>query len=273
MSNWIKSAVQRALRSLYLELVSLDALRLLQERSAELNRSNKLLEREYDEYCFLRHFPAESVGGLMALRNRSHSQIGQDRFVLHELGFKRGGFFVEFGATNGIDFSNTYLLERDYGWTGILAEPAICWHEALAKNRAAKIDRRCVWSRSAENLIFKEVQEAVLSTLATFAATDMYSQARNVGRTYEVRTVSLLDLLDEYGAPHEIDYLSIDTEGSEFDILSAFDFSRYRFSVITVEHNHTPSRDRIHDLLASNGYLRKLAEASKVDDWYVYKKQ
>ena len=42
----------------------------------------------------------------------------------------RGGFFVEFGATNGIDLSNSYLLQSKYYWTGILAEPARCWRDA-----------------------------------------------------------------------------------------------------------------------------------------------
>src|SRR6056297_216441 len=60
--------------------------------------------------------------------NFSKSQLRQDLFVLSELGFKQHGFFVEFGATNGIDLSNTYLMEARFGWNGILAEPARLWH-------------------------------------------------------------------------------------------------------------------------------------------------
>ena len=51
------------------------------------------------------------------------SQINQDIFVLYTLNWKRNGFFVEFGATDGMDLSNTYLLEKDFGWRGILSEP------------------------------------------------------------------------------------------------------------------------------------------------------
>jgi FkbM family methyltransferase len=191
---------------------------------------------------------------------------------LHELGFKRGGFFVEFGASNGVDLSNTLLLERDYGWSGILAEPAVCWHDSLTKNRRAKIEKRCVWSRTGQRLSFQEVHAAELSTIASFASTDMHLQSRKEGRSYSVDTISLLDMLDAHSAPPEIDYLSIDTEGSELDILSTFDFQRYRFGVITVEHNYGATREPIHQLLTSNGYERKFAEVSLFDDWYVRKK-
>ena len=89
------------------------------------------------------------------------------------------------------------------------------------------------------------------------------------GIKYEVHSISLNDLLAHNGAPSEIDYLSIDTEGSEFEILSAFDFSNYRIKIITVEHNQSSSRLVIYDLLTSKGYTRKLVDFSKQDDWYV----
>ena len=78
------------------------------------------------------------------------------------------------------------------------------------------------------------------------------------------------DLLEKYSAPSIIDYLSIDTEGSEYDILNAFDFQKYKFRVITCEHNFTPMREKIYDLLIKKGYKRKLSNISRVDDWYVY---
>lgn len=44
--------------------------------------------------------------------------------MLSELDFKRDGFFVEFGATDGFQGGNTYLLEKEFGWRGIVGEPA-----------------------------------------------------------------------------------------------------------------------------------------------------
>jgi hypothetical protein len=69
--------------------------------------------------------------------------------------------------------------------------------------------------------------------------------------------------------PKTIDYLSIDTEGSELEILSAFDFSAHHVRIITVEHNHSPIRGKLHDLLTSNGFTRAFEEFSDWDDWYL----
>lgn len=189
--------------------------------------------------------------------------------MISELDFKRSGYFVEFGATNGVDLSNTWMLEREFGWTGILAEPARVWREALAKNRSCIIDHRCVWTESGKTLNFTEVDNPELSTIDSFKDGDMHGGLRKDSRHYEVPTISLTDLLAAHGAPREIDYLSIDTEGSEYDILSSFDFNSYHIRVITVEHNFTPARDKIRRLLEAHGFVRKLDAVSHVDDWYV----
>ena len=76
-------------------------------------------------------------------------------------------------------------------------------------------------------------------------------------------------MLKEHRAPRAIDYLSIDTEGSEFEILSNFDFQQYEIKIITCEHNFAPDRDRIHSLMRSHGYKRKFVNHSRFDDWYV----
>lgn len=201
---------------------------------------------------------------------RSHSQLFQDLFAVFCLSGKRNGYFVEFGATDGVDLSNTLLLERELGWTGILAEPAKCWHAALKKNRRALIDTRCVWSRSGESLAFKETALPVVSTLAEFVDRDFNRHERVQGLTYPVETISLNDLLKTHSSPKEIDYLSIDTEGSELSILQGFAFGEYDVKVITVEHNFCePDRTQINELLAAQDFVRVFTPLSKFDDWYV----
>lgn len=197
------------------------------------------------------------------------SQIGQDVLVTSILNGKRNGYFVEFGATNGIDLSNTHLLETHFGWNGILAEPARIWHEDLRINRNANISTKCVWHNSNETIEFNETQSPELSTINSYSKSDFHAASRTHGVTYKVDTISLNELLENFQAPRYIDYLSIDTEGSEYEILNALDFSIYSFGIITCEHNGTIQRDQIFKLLTTNGYIRILTDFSMFDDWYV----
>jgi FkbM family methyltransferase len=203
---------------------------------------------------------------------RSHSQILQDLWVLFMLKEKEAGYFVEFGACDGKLMSNTLLLERDYGWTGILAEPNQIWHSALEEHRHCIISHECVFSRTGDLIAFSATREMPeLSRLTDVVPKDVHEAAgnRKGADIISVRTISLRDLLDAHGAPKEIDYLSIDTEGSEWDILSAFDFGSYRFNLISVEHaGDTEKRNAIKRLLEENGYRRWRPELSRRDDWY-----
>jgi FkbM family methyltransferase len=236
----------------------------INEIVSRMNNNQKALSRQALEIQRLR-LQNELLAGVSG----SSSQFNQDLFVLKETQYKRGGFFVEFGATNGVEGSNSYFLEKDYGWSGILAEPAKCWANALAQNRKAHIDHRCVWVESGQKIEFHEAEVATLSTLSLFKDSDMHTEARSKGATYVVETVSLLDLLEQHGAPKTIDYLSIDTEGSELAILSAFDFSKYDVRIISCEHNWTADRDAIFALLTSKGYTLKHKDLTDCDDWYV----
>jgi FkbM family methyltransferase len=210
-----------------------------------------------------------SVDRVVARLPDSKSQLRQDLMVLAVIGWKESGYFVEFGATNGVDLSNTFLLETSFNWTGIVAEPARGWHSSLKHSRRCVVDTRCVWSETGASLLFKEVKTKEYSTIDLFSASDFHRSSRGRGETYLVDTVSLIDLLNEHKAPVWIDYLSMDTEGSEFEILRTFDFSKYFFRVISVEHNFGSTREKIHDLLTKNGYSRILEEISHFDDWYI----
>jgi FkbM family methyltransferase len=198
------------------------------------------------------------------------AQLGQDLFVLLATSYMRGGYFVEFGAADGVSLSNTVLLERSFGWNGIVAEPAKSWHRALRENRRCIVDTRCVWELSRQHLSFAEPVDALLSTISDYKDVDDHRELRRDSVTYLVETVSLNDLLEEHSAPTRIDYLSLDTEGTEFEILRTFDFDRHDVGIITVEHAYDRvRRNRVHELLRSRGYTRVLQEISLWDDWYV----
>jgi FkbM family methyltransferase len=234
-----------------------------------LRRVRSEEQSAYRDIQFLLQMPSGQAASLLSYLGRSAAQFRQDLFVLSELNFKREGFFVEFGATDGVTGSNTYMLEKDFGWKGILCEPARSWHRKLHENRSVAIETRCVWTNSGESIEFNEVCFPELSTIGAYSSSDDYALIRERGTRYDVETISLVDLLEAYGAPREIDYLSIDTEGSEHAILQAFDFRKYEIKCITVEHNHTPMREQLCSLLTSAGYERRFQNISHVDDWYV----
>lgn len=117
----------------------------------------------------------------------------------------------------------------------------------------AIFDKRCVWTESNQLIAISEVDVAELSTISDFISNDIHSETRTQNsNNYSVKTISLNDLLFFYNAPSDIDYLSIDTEGSEFLILENFNFKKYKIKIITVEHNWTSNRELIFNLLTSN---------------------
>lgn len=219
--------------------------------------------------AFAREEYARFFGHCVTNRAWTAAQSFQDLFVRYVLG-KTHGFFVEFGAADGVLTSNTWALERDFAWAGILAEPARTWHQSLKANRRCAIDTRCVWNRSGEQIEFNETAMPLLSTIATFSEADGHAKRRKDGTRYAVETVSLNDLLMQHGAPKVIDYLSVDTEGSECEIIESLDFSRYEIGVLTVEHNfHWGNRNRLHAFLTAKGYVRRFEALLLQDDWYV----
>jgi FkbM family methyltransferase len=209
----------------------------------------------------------ENLSKTMHYLSQSHSQLRQDLFTLNQLNFKKNGFFVEFGATNGVNLSNTHLLEKEFNWNGILAEPAKVYHKELSENRNCYIEKKLVWKDSKSKLIFIETSIKELSTIKEYSKFDFHK--RKAHKEYTVDTISLNDLLKKYNAPNIIDYFSIDTEGSELDILNNFDFNSYQFRVITCEHNYSSNRDKIYNLLSNNGYKRVMSDISQFDDWYI----
>jgi hypothetical protein len=107
----------------------------------------------------------ENLSKTMHYFSQSHSQLRQDLFVLNQLNFKKNGFFVEFGATDGVNLSNTHLLEKEFNWNGILAEPAKVYHKELFENRNCYIEKNLVWKNSKSKLIFIETSIKELSTI------------------------------------------------------------------------------------------------------------
>lgn len=198
-------------------------------------------------------------------KSKSVAQNFQDLFVLYMLKEKRAQQFVEFGAADGIINSNTYLLEKDFEWTGVLAEPNRAYIEKLKKNRCCNIDGRAVFSTTGDKLEFEEKLDMQLSGLSVTMDNDSEGSDR-----YKVDTVSLNDLLQMHEIRPKFGLLSIDVEGAEVKVLSDFDLNKWCPSIVVIEHNYRPAdRNFIRDFFMSNGYSEKFQAISKCDCWFV----
>jgi FkbM family methyltransferase len=198
---------------------------------------------------------------------RSRSQLQQDLFVLEQTDFKRGGFFVEVGVGTGEELSNTYLLETDFGWSGILCEPNPTVAASIRGCRSAALDTRAAYSISGKTVEFLCTDAPELSTMNDHLGKDAHSRQ---GHTVSVTTITLDELFTERGAPRDIDYISIDTEGSEVEVLKGLDLTRWNVKALTLEHNYDAARIADFDArLVPLGYRKVLAEISQFDAWYV----
>jgi FkbM family methyltransferase len=243
-------------------------LSILRTESALLSEELSLALNQGSLAVFTSQAAAENQGDChQRWQSLSRSQLGQDLWVLEKLAWKRDGFFVEFGATDGVLLSNSWLLEKYFGWNGICAEPNPKLFARLQQNRSCHISPACLYRSSGERMRF--VLADAFGGLEGTGEDDRHGEKRNayaaVGEVITVITTSLTDLLDQHGSPAVIDYLSIDTEGSELAILEALDWNRYQFRCITVEHNYTEQRKGIQKLLEAQGYQRR---EEQWDDWY-----
>ena len=204
------------------------------------------------------------------------SQLYQDIFAAFIIGNKFDKTFFEFGATDGFNLSNSYMLEKSLDWKGVLAEPSPQWHDELKKNRSSSdIITDCIWSESEKELNFFMSDAGVASTIDSFKESDRFSMPSNTdariksGKNIYVKTISLNDVMQKNFKGRAPSYISIDTEGSEYQILSTFDFSKFRPVIFTVEHNFTNQQEKIDNLMQSNNYVRIFKKITAFDEWYV----
>ena len=96
------------------------------------------------------------------------------------------------------------------------------------------------------------------------------TKARNhKGFNHQVMSISLNDVFIKYFDSSPIDYMSVDTEGSELLILENFDFKKFSPKIVTVEHNFTEAQKKLDELFFTNNYIRMFKEYTQFDAWYV----
>ena len=211
-------------------------------------------------------------------------QHAQDRWVVESVfsNGKRGGYFVEAGAGDGRLLSNTLVLEKEFSWSGLLIEPTSAYQD-LVQNRTSPAENCCLGATSDTVLMAElpslglidevpgnNLRSMVLHTTEPLQALSELQQrlAPKILRRFTGPEIPIVQresrrldaLLDRHNAPRIIDFLSLDVEGYEWEVLKNFDFDRYTFRCAAIER----PEDRLRELLLSRHYVEVARAGSDV---------
>lgn len=196
---------------------------------------------------------------------------GQDKWVIEEVFHKKkNGFFLDIGAYDGFYGSNTYILEKDYGWIGICVEPVKKKFD-LMKNkflRTSTCVNELVDGKNNEVVFIESEEMSGIVDEDTDHSTlrsNEISKANSKSKLIKLKSITLYELLKKYNVPKIIDYFSFDVEGAEERILQDFPFEEYTFLSLTIERP-TP---KLNELLFRKGYV--FVKNSVFDSFYVHK--
>jgi len=194
---------------------------------------------------------------------RSYSQYGQDVIVDKVLNRLRNGVFIDVGAHDGITLSNSYFFEKHRQWTGVCIEPADRPYNLLSQNRPNVIAvKKVAYNDTKPRVQFQEISgycqmlSGVEENYDERHKSRIQKEMRHVGGSLETvqrETVTLDAICKENDIKH-VNYLSIDTEGSEIQVLQGLDFDIVKVDVVGVECNYAEDEKTITDFLLARGF-------------------
>jgi FkbM family methyltransferase len=198
------------------------------------------------------------------LRGDYYSQYQQDKYLNeHLFKNKKNGTFVDIGAHDGISLNNTYFFEKECGWQGICFEPMNGIFQKLQNIRSCICIQGCVAPQQGEVDFIEIASHPSLTEMLSGMVTTydprhkmrLVYETQALGIPYQIvkkKAYTLNDVLEEHKL-YTIDYISLDTEGGELDILKSIDFNRFTIRVISVENNFG-TKD-IQYFLAQQGFI------------------
>lgn len=193
-------------------------------------------------------------------RHRYFSQGGEDALIWEFFDHKPSGFFVEVGAFDGVCLSNTYSFELD-GWSGVCVEANPVFAQMCTENRPGSdvVHAAAVGDGSIGSITIKVEPLGLLSGVSPLSAEELAPRYAARGLEFNgfeevsVPAKTLNKILDDVGAPR-IDFLSIDVEGTEADVLGGLDLQKFDVGVVLLEANDAEAERTIDALMASHGY-------------------
>lgn len=203
-----------------------------------------------------------------------YSQYGQDKWlnqnVFHD---KKGGIFLDVGAHDGVTINNTYYFEKKLKWTGLCVEPIPSVYKKLKENRNCETLKACVWTDNSKkefNVIegYSEMLSGLSDQYTPEHKQRVENEVASMGQKMKKITVECHDINDILSkllgttGERTLDLLSIDTEGSEEEIIRHIDLKRYKISVIVMENNY--NHEPIRTYMSKKGY--RLVAKCEIDD-------
>lgn len=171
-----------------------------------------------------------------------------DKKMLEFINYENG-YFIECGANDGVDQSNTWYYEKILNWSGILIEPLKKQFKELKKNRSKKNKFFNLALSSSENENTLLVEDNDLMSKAS-----SYNNKKSKFNIVSVNSKTLTKILDEVSAPNLVDFFSLDVEGFEEQVIKGINFNKYNFKYFLVE---TKNEEVINFLIKKNYVLIK----------------
>lgn len=202
------------------------------------------------------------------LRVKKYHGAGRIDAIIEKYLNYRDGYYVELGAADGIGFSNTLFFELHKNWAGILIEPSPNNFLRCLENRSARNAFFCNACTSFNypekfvEMIYAHYMSAAIGLESDIADPEEHALsgskylASKTERVFRYGAIArpLNDLLIEARAPKLIDFLSLDVEGVEIEVLKGVDHATYKFKLMCIE---TRSPEVLTAYLSQYGYIHK----------------
>jgi FkbM family methyltransferase len=192
---------------------------------------------------------------------RFSAQVAQDIIAYLFFKGKTDGFYIDIGANDGINGSTTYWAEQ-IGWKGICIEPQKSTFERMKKGRNCAAYNCAISNKSQENVEFisfpgKDTRSGLADSMSK-SHIEAAKQFSNMEKNF-VSTKTFGDIMADFENVKFIDFLSIDTEGHEMQVLESIDFTKFKFGLITIE---TQAGSDVVRYIEKNGYKKLMTAGS-----------
>lgn len=155
-----------------------------------------------------------------------------DKKMLKYINYENG-FYIECGANDGVNQSNTWYFEKKLNWQGLLIEPIYEVFAELKKNRSNK---NFFYNKALRSFNYKKKNvELNFNSRDTLITSSKLNNIEN--RKIKVKSKNLNSILNQIKAPKVIDFFSLDVEGDEFEVLNGINFNKYNFKYFLIECN------------------------------------